>query len=273
MDHVCDRNEFPLRTSLELSHNDGEVWYVNFSHNGKFLATCGQSSTVLIYETRTFEVRHRLFDHHASVVYTCWSPEDSKLITCSQDATARIWDVATGRCIQVIDHQEQAVTTAAWTPDGMNIVTGSLDRHAQLCLRSVDGKESFSWPSDRRTQDCAITPDGGKLVVMSSECYVTVYNLSTKAEEYSIKVSHRMTCINVSQDSKTMLINMANDEIHLIDIETANIIRKYTGQHQLDVVIRSAFGGADEGLVVSGSSSRAPSRAMQTPKVKVLTRS
>ena len=148
------------------------------------------------------------------------------------------------------------MTTAAWTPDGSTIVTGSLGKHAQLCLRSTDGQEPFNWPTDLRTQDCAITPNGQKLVVMSSDNFITVYNLPTKTEEYSIKVSHRMTCISVSRDSRSILVNMANDEIHLIDIETADIVRRYTGHQQDGFIIRSAFGGADEGLVVSGSSGK-----------------
>ncbi|KAL9124354.1 MAG: hypothetical protein Q9217_006310 [Psora testacea] len=254
VDHMCDQNEFPLRPSIELSQSDGEVWFVEFSHNGKFLAASGLSNTVLVYDTRTFDVRYRLGEHHRSVVYVSWSPDDSRLITCCQDAKARVWDMISGRCIQVIDHGEQAASTAAWTPDGKAIVTGSLDKHGQLCLRSVDGQESFNWPTDLRTQDCAITPDGQRLIVMSTDPYITVYNLPTKTEEYSIKVSHQMTCISVSRDSRNMLVNMRNDEVHLIDIETADIIRRYTGQQQDGFIIRSAFGGADEGLVISGSS-------------------
>ena len=90
---------------------------------------------------------------------------------------------------------------------------------------------------------------------MSSENYITVYDLTTRNQEYSIKVSHCMTCLSVSRDSRTMLVNMTNGEIHLIDIETADIVRRYTGQQQGEFIIRSTFGGADEGLVISGSSS------------------
>lgn len=146
------------------------------------------------------------------------------------------------------------MTTAAWTPDGNTVVTGSLDKHAQLSMRSADGSEPFNWPTELRTQDCAITPNGRKLVVMSTDNYITVYNLQDRTEDYAIKVSHRMTCITVSRDSRTMLVNMENDEVHLIDIESADIVRKYAGQRQNGFIIRSAFGGADEGLVVSGSS-------------------
>lgn len=50
-----------------------------------------------------------------------------------------------------------------------------------------------------------------------------------------------------------MLINTTDDEVHMIDIETADIVRKFVGQRQGNFIIRSAFGGADENLVVSGS--------------------
>ena len=158
------------------------------------------------------------------------------------------------------------MTTAAWTPDGSAIVTGSPNKQSPLCIRSADGRETFNWPTDQRTGDCAITPDGQKLVVMSQDKYITVYDLPTRTEEYSIKVSYKMTCITVSRDSKTMLVNMDNDEIHLIEIETADIVRRYVGQQQDDFIIRSAFGGADEGLVVSGSAgtTRQPSPSCTT---------
>lgn len=62
-----------------------------------------------------------------------------------------------------------------------------------------------------------------------------------------------MTCVSISRDSKYMLISMANSEIRLIEIETADIIRRFLGHSQNKFIIRSSFGGADENLVVSGS--------------------
>lgn len=159
----------------------------------------------------------------------------------------------TGRCIQTIDHHEREVTTAAWLPDSNTIITGSTNKHSQLCMRSLDGSNSFDWITDLRTQDCAITPDGRKMVVLSTRDYATVYDIQTKSEDYAMKTTHRMTCISISRDSKHMLINMANDEIHLIDIETADIVRRFTGLHLDGNIIRSTFGGTDQGLILSGS--------------------
>lgn len=50
-----------------------------------------------------------------------------------------------------------------------------------------------------------------------------------------------------------MLINMADNEVQLIDIETAEIVKRFLGQKQGAFVIRSSFGGADENLIISGS--------------------
>ena len=104
-DHTCDRSQFPLRTVLELNQNVGEVWFVAFSHNGRRLATSGEDSAVIIYDTSTFHVRHTLRDHTSHVAYLTWSPDDSKLITCCHDHKARVWDAEVGitsRCTCIV---------------------------------------------------------------------------------------------------------------------------------------------------------------------------
>ena len=95
-DHICDRNQFPLRTTQELNESDGEIYVVEFSHNGRYLATSGSSHSIIIYDTATWEVQHRLSDHSEQIVYFTWSPDDAKLITCCWDHRARVWDTDVG---------------------------------------------------------------------------------------------------------------------------------------------------------------------------------
>ena len=58
------------------------------------LAASGEDPTVIIYDTKTFQVRHKLADNNGCVAYVAWSPDDTKLITCSRDHIARVWDTA-----------------------------------------------------------------------------------------------------------------------------------------------------------------------------------
>ena len=96
-DHLCDRSQFPLQTKLELHQHTDEVWYIEFSHDGTKLATTSQDCTVVIYDTHTFSVLHKLSDHDEPVVYAAWSPDDSKIVSCSRDNKARLWDVEVRR--------------------------------------------------------------------------------------------------------------------------------------------------------------------------------
>lgn len=92
-DHVCDRSQFPLQAILTLPQSD-EIWYLEFSHDGRRLATSGQDSTVTVYDTLDFEVRYTLTDHTKPIAYVSWSPDDSKLVSCSHDHTAKLWDMS-----------------------------------------------------------------------------------------------------------------------------------------------------------------------------------
>jgi WD repeat-containing protein 26 len=91
-DHACDRSNFPVRAVMELDKHTGEVWQVQFSHDGSRLASCGGDGTVIIYEVGTFEVLHSLPSNEGGVCSLSWSPDDSMIVTCSQDKRARLWN-------------------------------------------------------------------------------------------------------------------------------------------------------------------------------------
>jgi WD40 repeat protein len=91
-DHSCDRNNFPVRNIMELEDHSGEVWQVQFSHDGSRLASTGGDGTVIIYEVPSFKILHTLADHEDGVGSVAWSPDDSMIVTCSQDKRARLWN-------------------------------------------------------------------------------------------------------------------------------------------------------------------------------------
>ncbi|OQD79812.1 hypothetical protein PENANT_c043G08755 [Penicillium antarcticum] len=252
-DHMCDRNDFPLEVSARLSHHSDEVWYCEFSHDGTKLVTAGKDHHVLIYDTSDFSVLKRLTDHEEGVAFASWSPDDSKLITCSQDKKARVWSVETGVCLLTINHHRQPVTAAAWAADGESFVTASLDAESQLRHWSMRGQPLHSWKGGFRVQDCAISADGRRLVAADTEAKIHVYNFITYEEEYSLPLPSKPTSVAISQDSLHVLINLAEGEIQLVNMETTALVRQFRGQKQGEFVIRSTFGGAAENFIVSGS--------------------
>jgi WD40 repeat protein len=153
-----------------------------------------------------------------------------------------------------LDHHNEPVSAVAWHPDGKTFVTAALDINAPLCLWSLDGELLYAWKAGWRVQDCAISPDAQRLVAVSGENEIYVFDFVTKEKIYNKTVTaEKLTCINVSQDSAYILINRSDNEVQMLEIDTAAMVQRYIGQKQGRYVIRSIFGGAGENFVVSGS--------------------
>lgn len=150
-------------------------------------------------------------------------------------------------------NHKEPLTTASWTPDGQHFVTGSLDIGSPLNLWTSTAQIVYTWNAKYRVQDLAISPDGKRLVTISTDKEIYVYNLATRKEEYSMNFKTDLTCVSISRDSRHMLVNMADNELQLFDIEPAQMVQRFLGQKQGKYIIRSAFGGADENLIISGS--------------------
>ncbi|RHZ47855.1 hypothetical protein Glove_566g10 [Diversispora epigaea] len=249
-DHECDRSQFPSVTTHIFKQHSDEVWYVAFSNNGKFLASASRDKTAIIWSIETKNSVHILKDHSDCVSFLSWSPDDTKILTCGQDNEIRLWSVESGECLATLSKHEDPVTTCAWLPDGKSFISGSQDKNTYLW--NLDGTIVHKW-NGARIMDLAINKDGTKMVAICHDGKLHIYNLETKKEEATLDENAKLTSICLSNDCKYALVNLSTKEIHLWDIEKKRIVRKYYGQKQGKFVIRSCFGGIDQGFIVSGS--------------------
>lgn len=277
LDHKCERDDFPTKAVLELKHHKDEVWFLQYSNDGTKLASSSKDTTVIIYETQTYSQTQHLDEHNGSAVtHLAWSPDDTKIVTCCSqpENSARIWDVKvslskhfsrhkliiqTGHCISVITDFTYPCTTAAWSPSGKHIVIGSQDDKLGCGIWNLDGHQIHNFCSDDagglkiRANDLAISPDGRRMVVVS-ESSISVFDFTTYEKLYEWPVDDmKLTSVTISQDSRHMLVSMNHNRIELMEIDSGEIIKTFDGHRQKQFIIRSAFGGADQNFIVSGS--------------------
>lgn len=159
----------------------------------------------------------------------------------------------TGHIIRTINGFEEPVSSCAWAPDGRTFVTGSLYKEGNLCQWNLNGEMVYDWGRSHRIQDLAVSPDGHLLVAMDNECHLHIYNFITRELEYEMDLKANLTSVSISQDSKNILVSKIDGEVRLFSIETRESTRAFVGQKTGEFVIRSAFGGANESFVISGS--------------------
>ncbi|KAG5999232.1 hypothetical protein E4U43_002192 [Claviceps pusilla] len=236
----------------------GEVWEVQFSHDGSRLAACGSRDTVVIWETKSFMAETKLTiqvqkDHESGVASIAWSPDDSMIVTCSRDNFARIWDTTTGSLLKKLRRFDEPVSACVWAADGASFILGTLDNKRSICTFDVVGEELIQWNKKHRVQALSASPDGRWLVAADNITTIYIYNAVTRELEYELDLGTQPTSLSISQDSRSLLVNKADSEAQLIDLATRSTIHKFVG-HKIDrFIIRSTFGGANESFVVSGS--------------------
>ncbi|KAL4364490.1 hypothetical protein HN51_023900 [Arachis hypogaea] len=255
-DHHCGKAQIPSKTLQILEAHDDEVWFVQFSHNGKYLASASNDRSAIIWEVGMngeLSVKHKLSGHQKSVSSVSWSPNDQELLTCGVEETIRRWDVSTGKCIQIYEKAGIGLVSCTWFPSGKYILSGLSDK--SICMWELDGKEVESWKGSKtlKISDLEITGDGEEIISICKDNAVLLLNRESKDERF-IEEYQTITSFCLSKDSNFLLVNLLNQEIHLWNIEgEPELVGKYKGHRRSRFVIRSCFGGLKQSFIASGS--------------------
>ncbi|KAF5246435.1 hypothetical protein FAUST_1315 [Fusarium austroamericanum] len=270
-DHFCDRRWFPTEVALDLVDMNDEIWQVQFSHDGSKLAACGSGRQVIIWDTHTYSVAEILDDHDEGVGNMSFSPDDTMILCCARDGYARLWstsvsnpwavtagynanrEIQDGRLIRQFNRFAEPVSGCVWAHDNRSLVLGTLDPTFSLRTINLQTNEEYDWGKKHRVEDLCGSLDGRWLVALDNEKRIHVYNAITRELEFDMELNKRPTSVSISQDSRHLLINKSDGEAQLIDLVTRNSVQKFFGHTGGAYMIRSAFGGANESFVVSGS--------------------
>ncbi len=221
---------------LTLSGHIGHVYSVNFSANGKVLASGGQDQTARLWDAATG--RQLTCLAHPVMVYGAVVSADGKVVATAV-GDIRVWDAARPEEALILPHTA-AVSAVAFSGDGQTLamagpdgtklwhleqrkVVATFPASAGLAF-SRDGKtlatannsgtiDVWSVSGERQAvlqghaspvQSLAFSPDGKSLASASNEPNAILWDLSTRKPRAWIKLAGNMTTVAFSPDGKTL---------------------------------------------------------------------
>ncbi|KAK4741734.1 hypothetical protein SAY87_025322 [Trapa incisa] len=255
-DHQCGRDQIPCRTLQVLQAHTDEVWFLQFSHNGKYLASSSSDCSAIIWEVDSHGelcLKHKLLGHQKPVSSVSWSPDDSELLTCGNEENVRRWSVPSGECLHVYEKAGNGFVSCGWFPNGKRMCFGTNDK--TICMWDLEGKELDCWKGQRtlKISDLEVTKDGKQILSICREGAILLLDREAKVERF-IEEDQTITSFSLSKDNKYVLVNLLTQEIHLWNIQgEIKLVAKYKGHKRTRFVIRSCLGGLDQAFVASGS--------------------
>ncbi|SCV68978.1 BQ2448_1998 [Microbotryum intermedium] len=289
-DCKCDPHAFPSTTTHILHEHTDEIWRLEFSHSGEYLATAGRDRLAIIWKVSTGFTLDKVFREHSDPV-SCiaWSPDDTILLTAAE-SVIKMWNTEKGHCIATLNQHAYQIGALAWFPDGKGFASGGMDSKIYFWDLAGNITESLR-NSPSRVIDLAITPDGSRLVavgrvdtspsVLASrdqsrtqsgadtpaqlasnlrvpiepkhDNRISIYTLADRKLEFESTQPHELTSANISDDSRFAIIGHAPDEILYLDLRDCTVVRRYQGHNQGTFVLQACFGGALQNFILSGS--------------------
>ncbi|KAF9260213.1 WD40 repeat-like protein [Marasmius fiardii PR-910] len=162
-----DKVGFPRTTTNILTGHRDEVWNIEWSHDGKFLASASRDKTAIIWRVKEdgqWEDHKTLRQHPYPVTCLAWSMDDSVLLTSSENYI-KLWDTKVGLCVNARDEHTETVTALSWLPDGSGFLSASLDR--RIIQWDHTGSNCSHWEvTSIRVTGLAIAPDMARVIAI-----------------------------------------------------------------------------------------------------------
>jgi WD40 repeat protein len=131
------------RLLLATKQQTGAILTLQFSPDGRHLATPSLNGTAQVWDASTGSLEATLSGHTGQVAALAYSPDGKLIATSGTDGTARVWDVLSGRQLLVLPGHNGTVDDVAFSPDGRRLATASTDGSARIWDVTPEGSRDW----------------------------------------------------------------------------------------------------------------------------------
>jgi WD40 repeat protein/transcriptional regulator with XRE-family HTH domain/energy-coupling factor transporter ATP-binding protein EcfA2 len=217
---------------LEFKGHTSDVWGVDFSPDGKYLATGSSDKTTRVWDLATGKTI-RIFSRGSSEG-VAFSPDGKYVLTANtEDHTASLWDVASGQEMQVFAGHTGSVGDGAFSPDGKLIVTaGGEDLTARIWDVATGETLHILTGHTAHVIRVAFSPDGKYVLTSSADRAARLWDVAS-GETVQVFSGHPevVAAVTFSPDGKYVATGCDDHIARVWDVATGELVREFSG-HQ-----------------------------------------
>jgi predicted outer membrane repeat protein len=211
----------------------GPVYSVEFSSNGKVLATGGGSGTIGLWDAHSWQPLRKfradcISDKIPSAVITgAWGFGDNFLTRVNNDQDGLdILDARTGQVLRVLHGNRQKIATVSWAPHSTRVAAGTLDGAVHVWDIESDINEPLLTFSAHNgcVNVLAWKPEGQGLITCGQDGKIAIWDARTgdlimRLEPHTDPISS----LAISPDGKVLASGGGRGYIHLWDLDAGKV--------------------------------------------------
>jgi WD40 repeat protein len=232
--HISILNTTTWQTEINMfeGHN-ARVNYIDFSPDGKLMATCGFADSIQIWNTSDWLPVFTFNQHSAMVSEVKFSPDGTMLASAATDSTFWIWDLMDGNIsFQYNEHEDiyegmllsPPYSSIDFSPTEPVVASGGEDSSIKLWdpMRNMTF-DVFSGHEDFVTR-VIFSPDGTLLASCSKDSTIRLWNIAQGAI-LRVLTEHEaaITSIDYSPSGDLLASGSEDNSIKLWNLTSKNI--------------------------------------------------
>lgn len=197
-----------------FTDNGGEVYSVDFSPDGRRVASCGQDGTIRVRDVATGTEAFRLVGHQGEVNWVRHSPEGTELASASDDGTIRLWNASTGEEKAAFRGHDRAIAVV-YSPDGRWLVSGGHEGRVLLWDRASRAlvRELGRHPGRVSTLD--YSSDNASVASGGNDALAIVWDVTDLRPPLVIPVGSQVEGVAFSADGRLLATAALNASVRV----------------------------------------------------------
>ncbi len=128
--------EVANRRPIRLDGHTGFCLSLDFSRDGKLLASGSRDGTAILWSTATWKRSQTLQNpdnaRRGMIESVAFSPDGKTLAMASVTGNVHLWDVASGKLLETLKGHSSTVFAVVFSPDGRTLASGGMDHTVRL---------------------------------------------------------------------------------------------------------------------------------------------